>query len=259
MMFRIGFDPPSKIMIAFEKRGLLASGSGLLRTVVLGLVVLLGSIMTAGRAQPGNTRMTVDGEGAVILPDATKDLEMSLEAALQARRSVRDFAASPIDLEALAQLSWAAQGVTSSEGFRTAPSAGALYPLELFVVAGNVPSLPAGIYRYKSKRHQLLPVVSGDRRQELATAALHQTWIADAPAVVVVAALFERTTGKYGERGIRYVHIEAGHAAENLCLQAVSLGVGTTVVGAFSDDSVKRVLDLADEEPLLLIPVGKPR
>lgn len=225
---------------------------------LLALIVLLGILVTAGQAQPGNTKMTVDAEGVVILPAPAKDREMSVEAALQERRSVRDFAASPIGLETLAQLLWAAQGVTSPEGFRTAPSAGALYPLELFVVAGEVSSLSAGVYRYEPDRHQLLPIVSGDRRHELAAAALHQTWIADAPAVVVVTAVFERTMGKYGERGIRYVHIEAGHATENLCLQAVSLGLGTTVVGAFSDDGVKRVLGLADEEPLLLIPVGNP-
>ena len=245
--------------MSVAKRISLAFGFGVFRTTVLGLSLLSGSLITAGQAEPGNTKITVDTEGVVTLPDSAKDREMSVEAALQERRSVRDFAASPIDLEALAQLLWAAQGVTSLEGFRTAPSAGALYPLEIFVVVGHVSSLSAGVYRYNPVQHQLLPILTGDRRQELAAAALHQTWIADAPAVVVVAALFERTTGKYGERGIRYVHIEAGHAAENLCLQAVSLGLGTTVVGAFSDDSVKRVLGLADEEPLLLIPVGKPR
>ena len=139
-------------------------------------------------------------------------------------------------------LALAAQGITHSEGLRTAPSAGALYPLEVYLVAGRVATLPAGIYRYDPRRHQLVPTVSGDRRRELTLAALHQSWIADAPAVVVIAAVFRRTSTKYGGRGERYVHIEAGHAAENVCLQAVALGLGTTIVGAFSDAEVKRLL-----------------
>jgi SagB-type dehydrogenase family enzyme len=118
-------------------------------------------------------------------------------------------------------------------------------------------TLPARIYRYDPRRHQLAPRASGDRRPGLAAAALHQTWIADAPAVVVIAAAYRRTSSKYGERGERYVHIEAGHAAENVCLQAVALSLGTTVVGAFSDAEVKRLLGLGEKEPLLLIPVGK--
>jgi SagB-type dehydrogenase family enzyme len=177
---------------------------------------------------------------------------------LASRRSVRDFADAELSLEDTAQLLWAAQGITHSEGLRTAPSAGALYPLEVYLVAGRVATLPAGIYRYDPRRHQLAPTASGDRRRELALAALDQTWIADALAVVVIAAVFRRMGVKYGGRGERYVHIEAGHAAENVCLQAVALGLGTTVVGAFSDAEVKRLLGLGNEEPLLLIPVGKP-
>ena len=228
------------------------------RPSVLALVVLLGILMTAAQGQAGKTEMAVDAEGHIALPDPIDEGGLSVEAALQKRRSIRDFARSPIALQNLAQLLWAAQGVTPREGFRTAPSAGALYPLELYVVAGDVSSLAPGVYRYRPDQHRLLPVVSGDRRQELAAAALHQTWIADAPVVVVVTAVFGRTKTKYGGRGTRYVHIEAGHAAENLCLQAVSLGLGTTVVGAFSDDGVTRLLGLAEERPLLLIPVGHP-
>ena len=195
---------------------------------------------------------------SVSLPSPRPASAVSVEEALASRRSVRDFADAGLSLEDMAQLLWAAQGITHSEGLRTAPSAGALYPLEVYLVAGRVATLPAGIYRYDPRRHQLAPTALGDRRPGLAAAALHQTWIADAPAVVVIAAVFRRTSVKYGERGERYVHIETGHAAENVCLQAVALGLGTTIVGAFSDAEVKRLLGLGEEEPLLLIPVGKP-
>ena len=196
---------------------------------------------------------------SVSLPGPRPASAVSVEEALASRRSVRDFADAGLNLGDTAQLLWAAQGITHSEGLRTAPSAGALYPLEVYLIAGRVATLPAGIYRYDPRRHQLVPTVSGDRRRELTLAALHQSWIADAPAVVVIAAVFRRTSTKYGGRGERYVHIEAGHAAENVCLQAVALGLGTTIVGAFSDAEVKRLLGLSEEEPLLLIPVGKLR
>lgn len=206
----------------------------------------------------GSTAMTQAADDSVSLPSPRPTSAVSLEEALARRRSVRDFADAGLSLEDTAQLLWAAQGITHSEGLRTAASAGALYPLEVYLVAGRVATLPAGIYRYDPRRHQLARTALGDQRRELALAALHQTWIADAPGVVIIAAVFRLTRVKYGERGERYVHIEAGHAAENVCLQAVALGLGTTVVGAFSDAEVKRLLGLGEEEPLLLIPVGKP-
>jgi SagB-type dehydrogenase family enzyme len=204
----------------------------------------------------GPTAMTAGD--SVSLPSPRPASAVSVEEALASRRSVRDFADAGLSFEDMAQLLWAAQGITHAEGLRTAPSAGALYPLEVYLVAGRVATLPAGIYRYDPRRHQLAPTALGDRRPGLAAAALHQTWIADAPAVVVIAAVYRRTDAKYGDRGERYVHIETGHAAENVCLQAVALGLGTTVVGAFSDVGVKRLLGLGEEQPLLLIPVGKP-
>ena len=144
-------------------------------------------------------------------------------------------------------------------GKRTAPSAGALYPLEVYVVVGKVDGLPPAIYKYKPPTHQLITVSSGDRREQLATAALGQRWIQGAPLVIVVGAVYKRTEVKYGERAARYVHIEAGHAVENVCLQAVALELGTTVVGAFKDEDVKKVVGMPEEEqPLLIVPVGRP-
>jgi len=195
----------------------------------------------------------------VLLPPPRRSSAVSVEEALARRRSVRDFSAAHLSLDDAAQLLWAAQGITQSSGLRTAPSAGALYPLEVYLVAGEVEALPPGVYRYDPRAHHLAPGVSGDRRRALAAAAYHQTWIADAPGIFVIAAVFRRTTIKYGERGERYVHIEAGHAGENLCLQAAALGLGTTIVGAFSNAEVGRILDLSEAEPILIIPVGKPR
>jgi len=133
-----------------------------------------------------------------------------------------------------------------------------LYPLELYIVVGNVDDVKPGVYKYKPQTHQLLNVLAADKRSELATAALGQRWIASAPCVLVVGAVYRRTEVKYGERAPRYVHIEVGHAVENFCLQAVALDLGTTMVGAFKDDDVKKVVGMSDEEqPLAIVPVGK--
>ena len=183
-----------------------------------------------------------------------------MEGALAERRSVREYTGEGLTRAELGQLLWAAQGITGVEGGRAAPSAGAFHPLEVYVAVGAVDDLPSGIYRYEPGRHGLALVADGDRRAELAGAALGQESVRDGAAVIALAAAYRRTTGKYGERGIRYVHMEAGHAAQNVCLQAVALGLGTVVVGAFDDRDVKRILNLgAKEEPLCLIPVGRAR
>ena len=202
--------------------------------------------------------MTFAAPDSISLPPPRPASAVSVEEALASRRSDRHFADTPLTLADAAQLLWAAQGITRAEGLRTAPSAGALYPLEIYLVAGAVVTVPAGVYRYLPAHHRLERTVSGDPRRELASAAFHQNWIAEAPAMIVIAAVVRRTRLKYGERGERYVPIEAGHAAQNVCLQAVALGLGTTLVGAFADAEVKRLLGLTEEEPLLLVPVGKP-
>lgn len=160
-------------------------------------------------------------------------------------------------LAALAQLLWAGQGVTSEEGGRTAPSAGATYPLTLYAVAGKVARLAAGIYRYDPAPHALRLVRRGDVRAELSAAALEQGWIGACPVTIVVAADERRTATRYGERAERYVHVEAGHVAGNICLQAQTLALGTTVVGAFDDEMIARAVRLRTRErPVLLLPVG---
>lgn len=204
-----------------------------------------------------------DGEGAatdlVTLPAPRLSGELSLEAALAERRSVRHFTDRPLSLAVVGQVLWAAQGVTHPEGRRTAPSAGATYPLEVYLVAGAVEGLPAGVYRYRCRDHRLEPVSQGDVRADLTAAALNQAWMRGAPASIVVAAVGARTAARYGQRAGRYVAMEVGAAMENMQVQGVALGLGSTFVGAFDDGRVKEVLGLLpQEEPMALLPLGYP-
>jgi SagB-type dehydrogenase family enzyme len=221
-----------------------------------GLVLALAT----GCAGPetGPTPSPVMEETAMQLPEPQYDSDVSIEESLRQRRSVRNYTGEPLTLKELGQLLWAAQGITDPVGFRTAPSAGGLYPLEVYAVVGNVAGLNPGVYHYVPDGHQVIKTVDGDIRDKLCDAALGQEWVREAAVVFVFAAVYERTTGKYGDRGIRYVHMEAGHAAENLCLQATALGLGPVTVGAFHDDQVSRTLNLPEaEKPLYVIPVGR--
>jgi len=192
---------------------------------------------------------------ALPAPDITGD--KFLEQLLQERRSVRDYKKSRLSLAHVGQLLWAAQGITDAKGFRTAPSAGALYPLELYIVVSNVDTLSEGIYHYNPKSHQLKIIREGEFSKVLARAAYGQSSVREAAAVFVFTAVYERTTLKYSKRGERYVHIEIGHAAENMFLQAQALDLGTVVIGAFYDDEMTDVLHLpSNVSPLLLMPVG---
>jgi SagB-type dehydrogenase family enzyme len=199
----------------------------------------------------------MDSKNLTCLSQPRIDGTYSVEKALQNRRSIRAFKKDPLSLAELSQLAWSAQGVSNPRGYRTAPSAGALYPLEVYIFAGNITGLDTGIYKY-APRHILEKVVAEDRRADLARAALNQSFIATAPVVFLFSAIFARITNTYGERGKRYVFMEAGHAAQNLCLQAVALGMGTTVVGAFQDDGVAKMVALAPNElPIYIVAVGK--
>lgn len=206
--------------------------------------------------------MVDETEGGLDLPKPILIGDVSLEEALYARRSKREFVSKSIHITQLSQILWAAQGITETTwGLRTAPSAGGTYPLDLIVVIGDggVQNLEAGVFRYEASRHRLTRLASGDYRKELARASLSQPWVEKAPIVIVILATYERTTGRYGERGYRYVHLEAGHAAQNLLLEVTAQGLGAVPVGAFGDDEVKRVLQIkSDAIPLYVIPVGYP-
>jgi SagB-type dehydrogenase family enzyme len=195
----------------------------------------------------------------IKLPAPKLKGDVSVEEAIYKRRSVRDYKTDALSMEQLSQLLWAAQGITAAGFFRAAPSAGASYPLEIFVIAGNIKGLDAGIYHYNVQEHSLSLHLKGDIREKLGTtAAFNQKCISDAPACISICAVYERTMKTYGKRGERYVHIDTGHAAENIALEAISLGLATVMVGAFEDEMVIDILKLDDElKPLYIIPVGK--
>ena len=206
--------------------------------------------------------MALETQETLQLPNPRLKGPLSVEGAISARRSVREFGTDALALNEVAQLLWAAQGITDTRpwGLRTAPSAGALYPLEVVLLVGAVSDLTPGLYRYHPTEHALSRFAEGDRRAALAKAALGQTWIAEAACALILAAVYSRTTGKYGERGERYVHIEVGHVGQNVYLQAQALGLGTTTVGAFRDREVHKVAGLeAQEAPLAILPIGRLR
>ena len=195
------------------------------------------------------------GENMMIkLPAPATDSNFSVERAINERMSIRSYKDTPLTLKEVSQLLWASQGIVAS-GRRAAPSAGATYPLEIFLVAGKAEGLKPGLYKYRNKEHSLELIKEGDLTQALSAASLGQDTVLKAPATLVVAAVFERTRARYGARTERYVHMEAGHVGENIMLQATALGLGTVPVGAFNDAEVKKLLGIK-EEPLYLFPVG---
>ncbi len=211
--------------------------------------LLVGYVVVVGK------KSIPTSSNVVVLPPPEQLGRMSVEEALARRRSVREFSRKQLSNQQLGQLCWAAQGITHPDGLRTAPSAGALYPLELYVVTPN------GFFHYRPEKHQLQVLDPRDFRDDLYRAAFGQDCVREAAAVFVITGKYSRTASRYGKaRSPRYVHLEAGHAAENLLLQAMALQLGAVPVGAFDDAQVQKVLSLSSgEEPLYLIPVGYPR
>ncbi|MEO0272652.1 MAG: SagB/ThcOx family dehydrogenase [candidate division WOR-3 bacterium] len=205
------------------------------------MIILLGILLTGAQKM-------------VKLPDPARDSNFSLEKAINERRSIRTYKDAPLTLKEVSQLLWAAQGIVAS-GRRAAPSAGATYPMEIYLLAGNVNGLNPGLYRYNHKEHAIELVKEGDLRKAVSDRALRQDMILKAPITIIITAVYERTRVRYGARAERYVHMEAGHIGQNIMLQATALGLGTVPVGAFIDSEVKSVLGIS-EEPLYLFPVG---
>ncbi len=198
----------------------------------------------------------------IYLPLPSQKGSISLEEAIARRRSIRDFTPQPLSQSQLSQILWATQGITDkSWGNRAVPSAGATYPLEIFVICGGngIEKIGDGIYRYNIDSHSLTLHHKEDIRLELARAALDEESIHQAPVDIVICAEYERTLRRYGSRGERYVHMEAGHAGQNIYLQATALGLGTVAIGAFYDEQVRKVLRLDKQyKPLYIMPVGRP-
>lgn len=238
---------------------------GMMKAVQVLLLFIIASMVTGCQSNnetevlPMNNRDATQREGDIIsLPEPWYESDFSVERSLLERRSTRSYTNEPLKLDEVSQLLWAAQGITNTSGHRTAPSAGALYPLEVYIVVGNVEDLAHGIYHYLPENHELELISEGDVRDKLADAALSQSSVREGAVSIVITAIYERTTGKYGERGIRYVHIEVGHAAQNICLQATAMGLGLVTVGAFNDAEVAELLGLAEEEePMYIIPAGR--
>jgi SagB-type dehydrogenase family enzyme len=199
-------------------------------------------------------------ENTVRLPVPATDGTVSVEEAMQERRSIRSFDPdATMNLDGVSQILWAAQGITSGSRLRTAPSAGAVYPFSIYLVAERVGSLPSGIYRYSPGEHQLELVIEGEFLTDIATASLNQRWIGSASILVAMVADYSVITDAYGNRGIMYTHMEAGHISQNIYLQCVSLGLGTCAVGAFDESAIAGILMLPDNETALyLMPVGTP-
>jgi SagB-type dehydrogenase family enzyme len=221
---------------------------------------MLGPIPLFLTAFTGAPSDEADGE-RVSLPAPDRDGSTSVEAAIATRRSRRAFDDAPLSLATLSQLLWATQGVTDpDDGHRAAPSAGATYPLEVTVAVGDggVTGLDAGVYRYHPDPHELSQTLATDVRTDLQAATHDQPWVATAPVVVVLSAESDRTTQRYGDRGSRrYVPMEAGHAGQNLYLQAEALGLATVAVGAFVDEAVADAVATPESwEPLYMFPVG---
>jgi SagB-type dehydrogenase family enzyme len=236
--------------------------------LLIGYVVAVHLLRVSEVVMPSPLTVRVVNK-TVYLPLPGRITNISVEEALLWRRSIREYTDRPLTVVQLSMLLWAAYGVNDVRwGFKTTPSAGATYPLEIYVVIGErgvalneTHYLEAGVYKYDPYTHSLKPVKLGDVRKELQEAALGQEWVGKAPASIVIAAVFERTTRIYGERGrLRYVPMEVGHAGQNIYLMATALELGTVVVGAFYDDQVSSVISLQPNEvPLYIVPVGVPK
>jgi SagB-type dehydrogenase family enzyme len=219
----------------------------------MGILACCLAAAATAMIQPSSPRPTAKGD-TKSLPPPTVVGSMSLEEAIARRRSVRSFADLPLTLQEISQLCWAGQGITGpQQGYRASPSAGALYPIELYIVTDQ------GVDHYSPKKHRLKRHLPGDVRRALQANALDQEAVGDAPACVVIAAVIERTARKYDERAERYCFMEAGHVAQNILLQATALGLAGVPVGAFEDDRIAKVLKLPEKHRVLyLLPIGNP-
>jgi len=253
-------------LILFKRHKFIALAT--IMVVILSLVYISYEFFFAKHVETPSTEAIYYGEGVVYLPlpRIRKDV-LSVEEAIAYRRSIRSYRNEALSIQQLSQILWAAYGVSDPYNrLKTTPSAGATYPLEIYVVVktngvlvDNNTYLKPGSYKYLADKHALVLVKEGDLSKELMEASLNQEWVGEAPVNIVIAAVFERTTRIYGDRGVRYVYMEVGHAGQNIYLEATALNLGCVVVGAFHDTMVKQVVGLGEnEEPMYVIPIGVP-
>lgn len=226
------------------------------------VVVVMGSLFFGKLFLTRSQSESAGGKESIRLPSPRHKGDISVEEAIFKRRSIRAYKEEPLTLKEVSQLLWAAGGKTIdgiTGATRAYPSAGGIYPLEIYLVTGNVEGLTKGIYRYRWKDHTITLIKEGDFRKQLMSAALGQGMVAQAPISLVFTAVYRRTTGRYGSRGeVRYVPMDVGSAGQNVHLQAETLDLGTVIIGAFQDGAVKEILGVKDEQPLYIMPVGIP-
>jgi SagB-type dehydrogenase family enzyme len=211
------------------------------------LLILIATVISISAAE---------NKTSIQLPSPETKGKISVEESLAKRRSVRNYQNIPLSIKELSQILWAAQGITAKWGGKTAPSAGATYPLEIYVVVGEVEKIEPGLYHYIPSSHKLDSVFKGDIRDKLCSACLSQQSVKKAPVVIIIAANFSRTEKRYGKRTTQYVYIETGHAGQNIYLQAETLGLGTVAIGAFDEKQLKELLKI-NEQVVYVMPVGK--
>ena len=217
------------------------------KTIIIIISVISGiMLLYSSNAQDTN----------IDLPAPEKVKGISVEKALSQRRSVRNYTDQALDVQQISQLLWSAQGITSDWGGRTAPSAGATYPIEIYIVVNKSETLTKGVYHYNNKDHSMQLIKKGFWGKKVSQASLGQASIEQAPVDIIITAVMQRTAERYGKRAERYVYMEAGHVGQNIYLQAESLGLGTVVIGAFNDDQVQKVLGI-EEEVMSIMPIGR--
>ncbi len=221
--------------------------------------ITLAFLISKIEPMPENSEKNMEKDTTISLSRPEKEGETSLEEAIEKRRSVRSFSQDSLSLEAVSQILWAAQGITSKErGLRAAPSAGALYPLTIYVSVRSVERLSPGVYEYLPKEHTLKLIKEGDVTENIYESALRQEPIMEGKVTLIIVADYDITRARYGERAERYVYMEAGHVGQNIYLQAETLNIGTVAIGAFDDGGVERAAGIREEESVLyLFPLGK--
>ncbi len=197
-------------------------------------------------------------EAKIKLPPPKIRGKISVEEAIAKRRTHRAYEKTPLTVQEVSQLLFASQGINNGKNRRTVPSAGALYPIEVYLASGNVKGVAPGIYKYHPEKHQLLRIAEGDKRKDLLAATSFQFWIEEAPAIIILCGTPWKTMIKYGWRGRSFILMEIGHAGQNISLQAIPLGMGTVCMGGFNKTRVRKILKLrGTETPLYILPVGK--
>ena len=231
------------------------------------IIVLMCSLSGVAYTQQAEKTPIMEND-TIFLPMPQLTGKYSLEEVLQKRRSIRSFKSDTLSLQIASQMLWSAYGVTQQRekpatmrgGFKTAPSAGARYPLEIYLIAGSVSNLEQGVYRYITEKHALVKIFQGDIRKAACAAARDQQMVAEAPFTIVYTADFERTTTRYGDRGKNYVYVDLGHSAQNVYLQAEALDLSSCAIGAFTDSEIKKILNIPENETVIyMMPVGARR